>query len=80
MASGLPIVVINPIPGQEEENAQFIEEKQIGVWVRKNDNIEDVLFSILNSPQKLKTMKINARLNAKKNSSKDICKILLNCD
>ena len=29
LASGLPIVVINPIPGQEEENAEFLEKKGI---------------------------------------------------
>ena len=27
LASGLPILVISPIPGQEEENAQFLEER-----------------------------------------------------
>lgn len=27
LASGLPIIVINPIPGQEEENAEFLEQK-----------------------------------------------------
>ena len=43
-------------------------------------NIEDELYKILNSEEKLQNMKINARLLAKKNSTKDICEILLgNC-
>lgn len=29
LASGLPIIIINPIPGQEEENAEFLEEKKL---------------------------------------------------
>ncbi len=33
----LPMVVINPIPGQEEENAEFLEEKGIAVWLKKHD-------------------------------------------
>lgn len=78
LASGLPIIVINPIPGQEEENAEFLEEKQVAIWLKKKDNIEEKLYEIFNSPDLLKKMKINARLLAKKNSTKDICEILMN--
>ena len=74
---GLPIIIINPIPGQEEENAEFLESKGVALWLKKNDNIEDELYKILNSPEKLLSMKINARLLAKKNSTRDICEILL---
>ena len=77
LASGLPIIVINPIPGQEEENAKFLENKGVAIWIKKEDNIENELYKILNSEEKLQTMKINARLLAKKNSTKDICEILL---
>ena len=76
LASGLPIIVINPIPGQEEENAEFLEQNQVGIWLKKQDSIQEKLNSILGSPELLKSMKINARLLAKKNSTKDICKIL----
>lgn len=77
LASGLPIIVINPIPGQEEENAEFLEKKGVGIWIKKNDNIEDELYKVLNSEKKLQSMKINARLLAKKNSTRDICETLL---
>lgn len=77
LASGLPMLIINPIPGQEEENAEFLEEKGVGIWIKKNDNIEDELYKVLNSEEKLQSMKINARLLAKKNSTRDICEILL---
>ncbi len=77
LASGLPIIVINPIPGQEEENAEFLENKGVAVWLKKHDNIEQKLFDILNNPYKLHSMKVNARLLAKKNSTKDICETLL---
>ncbi len=77
LASGLPIIVINPIPGQEEENAEFLESNGVAVWIKKEDNIEEELNKLFNSPEKLQSMKINARLLAKKNSTKDICEILL---
>ena len=77
LASGLPIIVINPIPGQETENAEFLEKHQVGIWLKKKDNVEEKLYDIFNTPEKLQKMKINARLLAKKNSTADICKILL---
>ena len=77
LASGLPIIVINPIPGQEEENAEFLEKNGVGIWLKKNDKIEEELYKILNDPEKLQHMKINARLLANKNSTRDICETLL---
>ena len=77
LASGLPIVVINPIPGQEEENATYLEENKVAIWIKKDDNVEEILNNLFSNPDKMQEMKIRARLIAKKNSTKDICKILL---
>ena len=38
LASNLPMVIINPIPGQEEENAEFLEENGIAIWIKKTDD------------------------------------------
>lgn len=73
----MPIIVINPIPGQETENAEFLEENNVGIWLKDNDNIEQKLYNIFNDTETLQRMKINARLLAKKNSTADICKILI---
>ena len=78
LASGLPIVVINPIPGQEEENAEFLEKSQVAIWIKKDDNVEEILNDLFSDPDKMQKMKINARLMAKKNSTRDICEILFN--
>ena len=77
LACNLPMVIINPLPGQEEENAEFLEQKGVAVWLKKHDKIEEELYKILNDPEKLQKMKINARLLAKKNSTRDICETLL---
>ena len=77
LASGLPIVVINPIPGQEEENAAYLEKNKVAIWIKKGDNIEEILNKLFSNPDKMQEMKIRARLISKKNSTRDICKILL---
>ena len=77
LASHLPMVIINPIPGQEEENAEFLEDKGIAVWLRKNDNAKLIIENLLSNTVKLHNMKENTKLLAKPNSTSDICKILL---
>lgn len=78
LASNLPMIIINPIPGQEEENAEFLESKGTGVWIRKNDSPYEILKNIIDNPVKLEEMKKNTEILAKKHSTEDICKIVLN--
>ena len=76
LVSNLPIVAINPIPGQEEENASFLESNGAAVWLRKNDDINFVLKVLLNGDGKISSMKDCIRKIAKPNSTKDICEII----
>ena len=78
LASDLPMLVINPIPGQEEENAEFLEAHNVAVWLKKNDEPNTVINDLFKNPEKLEQMRKNAKLLAKKNSTKDICKIIMN--
>ena len=78
LASHLPMVIINPIPGQEEENAEFLEKNGIGIWIKKDDNVMKVLDNLFSNPDNLSKMKDNTKKLAKLNSTKDICDILLN--
>ncbi len=78
LASGLPILVINPIPGQEEQNAEFLENNGVAVWLKKDSNVKDVLEKVLNDNNKLENMKKSATLLAKKHSTQDICETILN--
>ena len=77
LASRLPMVIINPIPGQEEENAEFLENKGIAIWIKKSDNPKKIIEDLLSDTDKLKTMKENTSILAKPNSTKTICDILL---
>ncbi|MCI8470594.1 MAG: glycosyltransferase [Clostridia bacterium] len=78
LACGLPMIIINPIPGQEEENAEFLEKKKVGIWIKKNDDVSKILHDLFSNPNQLNEMKNNALLIGHPNSTKDICDILLN--
>ena len=77
LASGLPIVVINPIPGQEEENAEYLVNHNAAIWLKKDDNVDEIINNLLSDSSKLEEMSNNAKSISKPNSTNDICKILL---
>ena len=77
LVSGLPIIVINPIPGQEEQNAEFLVNHGAAIWIKKEDNIARVLKNLYRDKEKFASMKKAAKKIAKPNSTKNICEILL---
>ena len=77
LASHLPMLIINPIPGQEEENAEFLEDKGIAIWLRKNDDSKLIIENLLADNKKLNLMKENTKLLAKPHSTETICKMIL---
>ncbi len=77
LSSNLPMVIINPIPGQEEENAEFLEENGIAIWIKKNDDPYKKLENLFVDEKKLADMKENTKKLARKYSTQNICDILL---
>lgn len=77
LACSLPLIVINPIPGQEEENAEFLEKAGAAVWIKKNSNPDDIFKFIFENESILEKMSKNSANIAKPNSTKDICDICL---
>ncbi|MBR3614539.1 MAG: UDP-N-acetylglucosamine 2-epimerase [Clostridia bacterium] len=77
LASNLPIIIINPIPGQEEENAEFLENNNVAVWIKKGDSIARTLKNLSRNPEKMQTMIQNTKLLAKPKATEKICTILM---
>lgn len=78
LASNLPILIINPIPGQEEENAEFLVNAGAAIWLKKEDNMQQVINSLLNNESKLEELRNNSTKIAKPDSTKNICNFILN--
>jgi len=76
IVSELPIIAINPIPGQEEENAEFLEESGLAVWIKNDNDIEKDIIRIINDDKKLEQIKENIINFKKPNAAKEICKII----
>ncbi|MFO7973984.1 MAG: glycosyltransferase, partial [Candidatus Hydrogenedentota bacterium] len=61
LAMGLPLVVFNPIPGQEERNAVYLLEHGAGLWARTAAQMVYKTETLFNDPDRLAEMQKNAR-------------------
>ena len=78
LVSGLPMIIINPLPGQEEENALFLEKYNVGIRIRSYDSPEVKLTEIFNNPTRIENMRESTKTLAKPNSTKEICDCIVN--
>ena len=77
LAKGLPMIIINPIPGQEMRNTDFLLSKGIGIRIDKTSNIGEEIELLLKSPERLAAMRRAARENGKPDAASDIAKLIL---
>lgn len=56
IACDLPMVLFNAIPGQEEDNADFLVKRGMAVRIGKNQNGAEVIRRLLHYPEKLRMM------------------------
>jgi len=78
LAKGLPMVIVDPIPGQEERNSQFLVNQGIAIRVDDKRHIGHEIDILLNNPQKLAAMKEAALKNGKPMAAEDIARLILN--
>ncbi|MBF0330632.1 MAG: glycosyltransferase [Candidatus Omnitrophica bacterium] len=76
LVKGLPMVIVNPLPGQEERNADFLLEKGIAVRVHDLMDLADEVEILLKSPEHLSRMSRAAYDNGKPNAADDIARLV----
>ncbi|QSR89064.1 MGDG synthase family glycosyltransferase [Methylacidiphilum caldifontis] len=77
MAMGLPMIIISPIPGQEEFNSDFLLEKGVAIKCNEFTTLAYKVHYLLSHPHILKQMQKNALKQGKADAAYTIVKILL---
>ena len=78
ISTNVPIILINPIPGQEKENAQYIADNKMGIWIKNNKPTSEYFQEIFNDTKLIEEIKENQKKYSHINSTKNICDILIN--
>jgi processive 1,2-diacylglycerol beta-glucosyltransferase len=76
LAAGLPVVMLRPLPGQEERNARYLQESGVGVRAQTSRELTEVLDQLLSEPQRMWRMSANAKRLAKPQAADSVAEIL----
>jgi processive 1,2-diacylglycerol beta-glucosyltransferase len=61
LASGLGMVIVNPIPGQERRNSDYLLEQGAAIKVNNLATLPHKVEALLDAPDRLSAMKANAK-------------------
>ncbi|HEV3416777.1 MAG TPA: glycosyltransferase [Pirellulales bacterium] len=74
LASGAAMAIINPIPGQESRNSDFLLENGAGIKLNNLSTVPFKLASLLNEPRRLAALKANARRLGRPRAAFDVAR------
>ena len=77
LAAGLPMCIVNPIPGQEERNSDHLLEEGIAVKCNDLGTLTFKIQRLLNDPKRLDAMRARALNFAKPQAAKMVVNTLL---
>ncbi len=76
LASNIPMAIFDAIPGQEEENADFLINHNMAIKLEKGQSCDNLIEELLINKEKLNDMKEACRSFDKNDSSKNICALI----
>lgn len=77
LTKGLPMLIIDPIPGQEERNSQFLVKSGIAIRVDDKKKIGTAINNLLLDSERLKKMREAARAHGMPKAAEHIAKFVL---
>lgn len=77
LAKQLPAVIMNPIRGQEDRNAEFLVNNGAAILVTKTFSLSEALFQILNNSWRLDCLRISVEHLGKPDATKNLCDFVI---
>ncbi len=77
LARGAAMAVVNPIPGQESRNSDFLLENGAAIKINNLATLTHKLGLLLHDPQRLAGMKTNAKRLGRPQAAAEICRLAL---
>ena len=77
LARGAAMAVVNPIPGQESRNSDFLLENGAAIKINNLATLTHKLGLLLNDPARLANLKANAQNLGRPHAANDVCQLAL---
>lgn len=82
LAAELPLIMVNPLPGQEQRNSHYLIKKKVAVMAKKVSSLPRVVSQLLEDPRRMESLRSKARLIRRPDSAqaaaREILKLLNN--
>lgn len=76
LSKGLPMIMVNPIPGHEMRNAEFMLNNGLALYATKSFPLDEAVFSLFRHPDRIENLRSNMKTFGRKNSSMNLCQFL----
>lgn len=76
LAKGIPIILTNPIPGQEERNLEFMKKNGVAMPLSESFTIDMAVSELIHNPDAKNSLIENTRRLAKPYSTRDLAELL----
>lgn len=77
LAMGLPLLIFNPVPGQEVYNVDFLVNYGAGLWCRDQADVTGKVRFLATHPERLRQMSDNAAALGRPAAVKAVCERVL---
>ncbi|PZR56074.1 MAG: hypothetical protein DLM50_09675 [Candidatus Meridianibacter frigidus] len=77
LASGLPMILVRPLPGQEERNTRYLVERKAARRSKGERDLASAVQEILENPKRRESMRAAALALGKPDAAADIARFIL---
>jgi processive 1,2-diacylglycerol beta-glucosyltransferase len=73
LSVGLPLIIFNPVPGQELYNVDFLVNYGAGLLARDEEDVVEKAHFLATHPERLQQIALDARMLGKPDAAKAVC-------
>ncbi len=77
MTCGLPLLALDPLPGNERRACDWIEKWQVGYWVKRSEDLAPVIARLLGTPKELQRLREHALALARPRAAYEAARAIL---
>ncbi len=80
LAKGLPMIIANPIPGQEDRNVEFLLNNGVAFKISKTFPVDEALYQMFSNPKRMESLKTMATALGRGNSAQSFTDFMLSLE
>ncbi len=77
LAKNLPMLLVDPIPGHEERNVDFLVNNGMAAFITKNFPIDEAAYELFHNPVRLETIRMTMRAIAHPDAAERLAEFIL---